>query len=197
MLKEFKAFIDRGNLVQLAVAFIMGVTFAAIVTSLVNDIIMPAVGLALGGLDFTSLFAVIKDGDPIGPYNTVAAAKEAGAVTINYGIFINTIIVFIIVALVLFLDRQGLHEDPEARGRGSHHQGMPVLLHEHPESCHPLPELHLGAARFQSLTAFPEAACQARAAAGGRSRGHIYRLLGGGADRRPASRLYSLHHGRT
>ena len=103
MLKDFKAFIDRGNLLQLAVAFIMGVAFAAVVTSLVNDIIMPAVGLALGGLDFTSLFAVIKDGDPAGPYNTVVAAKEAGAVTINYGIFINAIIVFIIVALVLFL----------------------------------------------------------------------------------------------
>ena len=103
MLKDFKAFIERGNLLQLAVAFIMGVTFAAVITSLVNDIIMPAVGLALGGLDFTSLFAVIKEGDPMGPYNTVAAAKEAGAVTINYGIFINAIIVFIIVALVLFL----------------------------------------------------------------------------------------------
>jgi large conductance mechanosensitive channel len=63
---------------------------------------MPAIGYALGGVDFTSLFAVIKDGDPAGPYNTVAQAKEAGAVTINYGIFINSIIVFIIVALVLF-----------------------------------------------------------------------------------------------
>lgn len=102
MLKDFKAFIDRGNLMQLAVAFIMGVTFAAVVTSLVNDIIMPAVGLALGGMDFTSLFAVIKEGNPAGPYNTVAAAKEAGAVTINYGMFVNAIIVFIIVALVLF-----------------------------------------------------------------------------------------------
>jgi large conductance mechanosensitive channel len=102
MLKDFRAFIDRGNLLQLAVAFILGVTFAAVVTSLVNDIIMPAVGLGLGGVDFTSLFAVIKDGDPAGPYNTVALAKEAGAVTINYGIFINAIIVFIIVALVLF-----------------------------------------------------------------------------------------------
>lgn len=102
MLKDFKAFIERGNLLQLAVAFIMGVAFAAVVTSLVNDIIMPAVGYALGGLDFTSLFAVIKEGDPIGPYNTVAQAKAAGAVTINYGIFINTIIVFIIIALVLF-----------------------------------------------------------------------------------------------
>jgi large conductance mechanosensitive channel len=102
MLKDFKAFIERGNLLQLAVAFIMGVAFAAVITSLVNDIIMPAIGYALGGVDFTSLFAVIKEGDPAGPYNTVALAKEAGAVTINYGIFINTIIVFIIVALVLF-----------------------------------------------------------------------------------------------
>ena len=102
MWKDFKAFIDRGNLLQLAVAFILGVAFAAVVTSLVNDIIMPAVGLALGGLDMTNLFAVIKDGDPAGPYNTVALAKEAGAVTINYGIFINAILTFIIVALVLF-----------------------------------------------------------------------------------------------
>jgi len=101
--KGFKEFIDRGNLVQLAVAFIMGVTFAAVVVSLVNDVIMPAVGLALGGLDFASLFAVIKQGDPAGPYNTVAQAKEAGAVTINYGLFVNAIIVFIIVALVLYL----------------------------------------------------------------------------------------------
>ncbi len=103
MLKDFKAFVERGNLVQLAVAFIMGVTFAAVITSLVNDVIMPAVGLATGGLDFSSHFAVLKDGNPAGPYNTVAAAKDAGAVTLNYGIFVNTIIVFIIVALVLFL----------------------------------------------------------------------------------------------
>jgi large conductance mechanosensitive channel len=102
MIKEFRAFIERGSLLQLAVAFIMGVAFAAVITSLVNDIIMPAIGYALGGVDFTSLFAVIKEGDPVGPYNTVAQAKEAGAVTINYGIFINTIIVFIIIALVLF-----------------------------------------------------------------------------------------------
>lgn len=102
MLKDFKAFVDRGNLLQLAVAFIMGVAFAAVVTSLVNDIIMPAVGLATGGLDMTSLFSVIKEGTTPGPYATVAAAKEAGAVTINYGIFINAIFTFIIVALVLF-----------------------------------------------------------------------------------------------
>jgi large conductance mechanosensitive channel len=102
MLKEFRAFIDRGNLVQLAVAFILGVTFATVVTSLVNDIIMPAVGLATGGVDFGNLFAVIKGGEVAGPYATLAAAKEAGAVTINYGVFINAIITFIIVAIVLF-----------------------------------------------------------------------------------------------
>jgi large conductance mechanosensitive channel len=101
-LKGFREFIDRGNLVQMAVAFIMGVTFAAVVTSLVDDIIMPAVGLATGGLDFSSLFAVIKEGDPAGPYNTIQAAKDAGAVTINYGLFVNSVIVFIIVALALY-----------------------------------------------------------------------------------------------
>jgi large conductance mechanosensitive channel len=102
MLKDFKAFIDRGNLLQLAVAFIMGVAFAAVITSLVNDIIMPAVGLATGGVDFNSHFAVLKEGATPGPYHTVAAAHDAGAVTLNWGTFVNAIIVFIIVALVLF-----------------------------------------------------------------------------------------------
>lgn len=101
-MKGFKEFISRGNLVHLAVAFIMGVTFAAVVTSLVNDIIMPVVGLATGGMDFGSLFAVLKEGNPAGPYNTVTQAQEAGAVTLNYGLFVNAIIVFIIVALALY-----------------------------------------------------------------------------------------------
>ena len=103
MLKEFKAFIDRGNLLQLAVAFILGVSFAAVVNSLVNDIIMPAVGLATGGVDFNSHFAVLKEGHTAGPYNTIAQAHEAGAVTLNWGTFINTIFIFVIVAFVLFL----------------------------------------------------------------------------------------------
>jgi large conductance mechanosensitive channel len=102
-LKGFREFIERGNLLQIAVAFIMGVAFAAVITSLVNDIIMPAVGMALGGVDFTQLFVVLQEGDPAGPYNTITQAQEAGAVTINYGMFINAIIVFIIVALVLYL----------------------------------------------------------------------------------------------
>ena len=102
-MKGFRAFIERGNLLQIAVAFIMGITFAAVIGSLVNDIIMPAVGMALGGVDFTQLFVVLQEGDPAGPYNTITQAQEAGAVTINYGMFINAIIVFIIVALVLYL----------------------------------------------------------------------------------------------
>jgi large conductance mechanosensitive channel len=103
MLTDFKAFINRGNIIDLAVAFILGVAFAAVVQSLVNDIIMPAVGLATGGVDFNSHFAVIKEGVTPGPYHTVAQAHEAGAVTINWGTFINLVFVFVIVAFVLFL----------------------------------------------------------------------------------------------
>jgi large conductance mechanosensitive channel len=103
MLTRFKDFINKGNLLQLAVAFIMGVAFAAVINSLVNDIIMPAVGLATGGVDFNSHFAVLKEGATPGPYNTVAQAHEAGAVTLNWGTFINVIFIFVIVAFVLFL----------------------------------------------------------------------------------------------
>ena len=103
MLKEFKQFITRGNVVDLAVAVIIGIAFGAIVTSLVGDIIMPPIGLLLGNVDFVNLFAVVEEGTPAGPYDTLAAAKEAGAVTINYGVFIITIISFIIIAFALFM----------------------------------------------------------------------------------------------
>ena len=99
MWQEFKEFIDRGNLMQLAVAFIMGVTFAAVVTSLVNDIIMPPIGYILNDIDFSDLFINLSGGD----YSSLAAAKDAGAATINYGLFINAVINFIIVALAVFL----------------------------------------------------------------------------------------------
>ena len=102
MFNDFKAFITRGNVVDLAVGIVIGVAFGAIVTSLVKDIIMPPVGLALGNADFTNLYAVIKEGTTAGPYVSLAAAQDAGAVTINYGIFINTIISFIILAIVIF-----------------------------------------------------------------------------------------------
>jgi large conductance mechanosensitive channel len=102
MLKDFKTFITRGSVVDLAVGIVIGVAFAAIVNSLVKDIIMPPVGMALGDVDFTNLFVVIKEGAVAGPYDTLAAAQEAGAVTINYGVFVNTIVSFIILAAVIF-----------------------------------------------------------------------------------------------
>jgi large conductance mechanosensitive channel len=103
MLKDFKAFISRGNVVDLAVGIIIGAAFGAIVSSFVNDIIMPPIGLLLGNVDFSSLFLVLKQGATPGPYSTVALAKAAGAVTINYGVFIMTIINFLIIALAVFL----------------------------------------------------------------------------------------------
>lgn len=102
MFKDFKTFIMRGNVVDMAVGIIIGAAFGVIITSLVNDIIMPPIGLALGDVDFSNLFAVLKDGATVGPYDSLAAAQAAGAVTINYGAFINTIIIFLIIALVVF-----------------------------------------------------------------------------------------------
>jgi large conductance mechanosensitive channel len=102
MLKDFKAFIMKGNVVDMAVGIIIGIAFGAIVSSIVKDVIMPPIGLALGHVDFQNLYAVLKEGTTAGPYSSQAAAAAAGAVTINYGIFINTIINFIIIAAVLF-----------------------------------------------------------------------------------------------
>jgi len=102
MLKDFKAFILRGNVVDLAVGIIIGVAFGAIVSSLVKDVIMPPIGLALGNVDFTNLFVVLKQGTVAGPYPSLAAAQEAGAVSINYGVFTNTIVNFLIIAAVIF-----------------------------------------------------------------------------------------------
>jgi large conductance mechanosensitive channel len=99
MLREFREFIMRGNVVDMAVGIVIGVAFGQIVTSLVNDIVMPPIGLLLKGTDFTSLFVVLRGG----PYPSLAAAKAAGAPTINYGVFLNTIVNFIILAFVIFL----------------------------------------------------------------------------------------------
>lgn len=103
MLKEFRDFAMRGNVVDMAVGIIIGAAFGTIVSSLVNDVIMPPIGLALGNVDFTDIFTVIREGAVAGPYETLAAAQEAGAVTINWGKFINTLISFIIVALAVFI----------------------------------------------------------------------------------------------
>ena len=103
MLKEFKEFAIKGNVVDMAVGIIIGAAFGTIVKSLVADVIMPPIGLLLGNVDFSNLFIVIKQGAEAGTFATVAEAQKAGAVTINYGIFINTIISFIIVAFAVFL----------------------------------------------------------------------------------------------
>ncbi len=103
MWQDFKAFIMRGNVMDLAVAVVIGAAFGAIVKSLVDDIIMPPIGLALGHIDFSNLFVLLKEGSTPGPYTSPAAAKAAGAVTLNYGAFINTIIAFLIVALSVFI----------------------------------------------------------------------------------------------
>ncbi len=104
MLKDFKEFIMRGNVVDMAVGIIIGAAFGTIVSSLVKDMIMPPISLALGRVDFSNLFWLLKEGDKAPPpYYSLAEAQAAGAVTLNYGTFINTIITFIIVAFAVFL----------------------------------------------------------------------------------------------
>ena len=103
MLKEFKEFAMRGNVIDMAVGIIIGGAFGTIVKSLVNDVIMPPIGLLLGGVDFADLFITLKQGVVAGPYPTLASAQEAGAVTVSYGLFINAVISFLIVAFAVFL----------------------------------------------------------------------------------------------
>jgi large conductance mechanosensitive channel len=103
MLKDFEEFAMRGNVVDMAVGIIIGAAFGTIVKSLVADVIMPPIGLLIGNVDFSNLFIVLKEGATAGPFATIAEAQKAGAVTINYGVFINTIISFIIVAFAVFL----------------------------------------------------------------------------------------------
>lgn len=103
MIKEFREFIARGNVLDLAVGIIIGAAFTAIVNSLVADVITPVIGLVTGGVDFSNIFIVLREGVPAGPYQTLMAAQEAGAVTINVGQFLNAVINFVIVAFVVFL----------------------------------------------------------------------------------------------
>lgn len=110
MLKEFKAFAMRGNVLDMAVGIIIGAAFGTIVSSLVNDIIMPPIGILLGNIDFKNLFIVIKEGTTaVGPYLTIDDAQKAGAVTLNYGRFVNTIITFLIVAFSIFILIKGMN----------------------------------------------------------------------------------------
>jgi large conductance mechanosensitive channel len=108
--KEFKEFAMKGNVVDMAVGIIIGAAFGAIVNSLVTDIVMPIIGAATGGLDFSSRYLLLKDGTPPAPYATVAAAKAAGAVTINIGVFISLVLNFLLITLVLFMIIKGINQ---------------------------------------------------------------------------------------
>ena len=103
MIEEFKKFAMRGNVVDLAVGVIIGAAFGKIVDSLVKDVIMPPIGLILGKVDFSNLFLVMREGAQPGPYASADIAQKAGAVTLNYGVFINNVISFVIVAWAVFL----------------------------------------------------------------------------------------------
>lgn len=109
MLKEFKEFALKGNVIDLAVGVIIGSAFNTIVKSLVNDILMPPIGWLLGGVSFEDFYILIKSGAAPGPYPTLADATEAGAVTVNYGMFINNLVSFVIVAFTLFLVVRGIN----------------------------------------------------------------------------------------
>ncbi|MGH8119884.1 MAG: large-conductance mechanosensitive channel protein MscL [Gammaproteobacteria bacterium] len=103
MLNDFREFAMRGNVIDMAVGIIIGGAFGTIVKSLVEDVLMPPVGLVLGGVDFTNIFIILKEGATPGPYAALADAKAAGAVSINFGVFLNNVISFVIVAFAVFL----------------------------------------------------------------------------------------------
>lgn len=103
MFKEFKEFAMKGNVLDMAIGIVIGASFGAIVSSFVADVIMPPIGLLLGNIDFSNLFVILREGKVPGPYESLSAAKTAGAVTVNYGLFLNTVISFLIVAFAIFL----------------------------------------------------------------------------------------------
>ena len=117
MLKEFKEFALKGNFVDMAIGIVIGAAFSTIVKSFVADIIMPVVGAVTGGVDFSNMFLVLSGGVEGVVYPTIAAAAEAGAVTINYGIFINAVVTFVIVAFVLFMVIKGMNKAKEASAK--------------------------------------------------------------------------------
>ncbi len=130
MWREFREFAMRGNVIDLAVGIILGVAFTAIVNSLVNDLLMPPLGLLIGGIDFSSFFVTLKGGS----YPTLEAAKAAGAVTINYGLFINAVIRFVIVAFAIFILVKQInrlkHEEPATPAPPPEPPRQEVLLAE-------------------------------------------------------------------
>ena len=109
MLKEFKDFAMHGSVVDMAVGIIIGAAIGAIVASFVGDVLMPVIGLLLGGADFSNFFLVLKEGTTPGPYASLAAVKDAGGVAVGYGVLINTIVNFLIVAFALFMVIKGMN----------------------------------------------------------------------------------------
>src|SRR5690606_33891695 len=109
VVQEFKEFAVKGNVVDMAVGIIIGAAFGTIAKSLVDDVIMPPIGLILGGVDFSDLYITLRVGTPAGPYDTLAAAREAGAVTINYGVFLNNVISFLVVSAAVFILVRGIN----------------------------------------------------------------------------------------
>ena len=147
MWKDLKAFILRGNVLDLAIGIIIGAAFGKIITSLVNDLIMPPIGLLLGKVDFSSLFINLSGK----PYESLAAAKAAGAVTINYGTFINAVLDFLIVGLVVFFLIRGINRlvpMPKAAPTAPATKDLPALPVGDPAQGHTLPALHLAAFRL-------------------------------------------------
>jgi large conductance mechanosensitive channel len=118
MLQEFKTFAVKGNVVDMAVGIIIGAAFGAIVASFVGDVLMPVIGLFLGGVDFSDQFLLLKEGATPGPYASLAAVKEAGGVALAYGVLINAVVNFLIVAAALFMVIKGMNatkkQQPEA-----------------------------------------------------------------------------------
>ena len=117
MLNEFKEFALKGNFVDMAIGIVIGAAFSTIVKSFVDDIIMPVVGAVTGGVDFSNMFYTMKESADGVAHTTVAAAAEAGAITINYGLFINAVVTFVIVAFVLFMVIKGMNKAKEAAAK--------------------------------------------------------------------------------
>jgi len=129
MLKEFKEFAMKGNMVDMAVGIIIGAAFGKIISSLVGDVLMPPIGKLLGGVDFSNLFINLSEG----PYPSVAAAKAAGAATINYGVFLNAVVDFVIIAFVLFLVIKGMNAMKRAEAPA------PPATKDCPQCCTAIP----------------------------------------------------------
>ena len=125
MFKEFKEFAMKGNFFDMAVGIVIGAAFGTIVSSLVNDVIMPLVGVLTGGVDFANFFLVLSNPVEGASYATLASAQEAGAVTVNYGLFVNAVVTFLIVAFVLFMIIKGLNAAKKAEEEAVVEAGPP------------------------------------------------------------------------